>query len=124
MNSTGDTPQVTREKVRALNDAFRTHLDGGDVVLTAGVTRLQQHVQLIIVEMIKSFDAFDDDDDPFGKHDFIVVADSRDDECSSSRCCVVFAIDHDARGVGEGGMRLRCGRFGIVVSGEEFVWTR
>ena len=69
----GDSPQTTREKVRELNDAFRKNLGCGVVMITHGFAALQRSEQQIIVEMIQSYDAFDDDAEPWGKHEFISV---------------------------------------------------
>ena len=62
-----------RSKIRALNDAFRKTFWGGRVMMTAGVAALENPVRNVVVEKIKAFDAFDDDNDPWGKHDFISI---------------------------------------------------
>ena len=62
-----------RAKIRALNDAFRKTFWGGRVMMTAGVAALENPVRNAVVEKIKAFDAFDDDNDPWGKHDFVSV---------------------------------------------------
>ena len=62
-----------RAKIRALNDAFRKTFWGGRVLMTAGVAALENPVRNAVVEKIKAFDAFDDDNDPWGEHDFVSV---------------------------------------------------
>jgi Protein of unknown function (DUF3768) len=62
-----------RAKIRALNDAFRKTFRGGRVMMTAGVAALENPVRNAVVEKIKAFDAFDDDNDPWGEHDFVSV---------------------------------------------------
>ena len=62
-----------RAKIRALNDAFRKSFRGGRVMMTAGVAALEATVRNAVVEKIRSFDAFDDDNDPWGEHDFVSV---------------------------------------------------
>ena len=62
-----------RAKIRALNDAFRKTFWGGRVMMTAGVAALEAPVRNAVVEKIKAFDAFDDDNDPWGEHDFVSV---------------------------------------------------
>ena len=62
-----------RVKIRALNDAFRTSFWGGRVMMTAGVAALENLVRKLVVEKIKAFDAFGDDNDPWGEHDFVSV---------------------------------------------------
>jgi hypothetical protein len=42
-------------------------------MMTAGVAALENPVRNAVVEKIKAFDAFDDDNDPWGEHDFVSV---------------------------------------------------
>ena len=42
-------------------------------MMTAGVAALECPTRNAVVEKIKAFDAFDDDNDPWGKHDFISI---------------------------------------------------
>jgi hypothetical protein len=54
-------------KIRELNDAFRTTLKGGRVMLTRGIVgRADCNA---IVEAVQRFDNFTDDNDPYGEHD-------------------------------------------------------
>ncbi len=62
-----------RAKIRALNDAFRKTFRGGRVVMTAGVAALTDAVQRVVFQKIQEFDAFDDENDPWGEHDFVSV---------------------------------------------------
>ena len=62
-----------RAKIRALNDAFRKTFWGGRVMMTVGVAALEAPVRNAVVEKIKFFEAFDDDNDPWGEHDFVSV---------------------------------------------------
>ncbi len=62
-----------RDRIRHLNDKFRQTLSGGSVMITPGIVALGPIKMLAIVDMVKSFDAFDDGNDPFGEHDFGVV---------------------------------------------------
>ena len=62
-----------RAKIRALNDAFRKTFWGGRVMMTAGVAALENPVRNAVVEKIKAFDAFDENNDPWGEHDFVSV---------------------------------------------------
>jgi hypothetical protein len=62
-----------RAKIRALNDSFRKTFWGGRVLMTAGAAALENPVRNAVVEKIKAFDAFDDDNDPWGEHDFVRV---------------------------------------------------
>jgi hypothetical protein len=56
--------------IRELNDRFRHSLRGGVLVMTAGVIALGQDRQLKILEAVSKFDRFDEDNDPYGEHDF------------------------------------------------------
>jgi Protein of unknown function (DUF3768) len=56
--------------IRALNDAFRRSLEGGTLVLTAGIIALGSVTQTQIIEAIRRFEAFTPDNDPWEEHDF------------------------------------------------------
>jgi len=56
--------------IAELNDAFRRSFTGGQVVVTRGVHALPLDVQAAITERVRSFEAFDADNDPHGEHDF------------------------------------------------------
>ena len=76
MRKTGrenEDKSAKRAKIRALNDAFRKTFWGGRVMMTAGVAALENPVRNAVVEKIKAFDAVDDDNDPWGEHDFVGV---------------------------------------------------
>ena len=65
--------QARRAKIRALNDAFRRSFWGGRVMMTVGVAALDAPVRNVVVEKIRAFEAFDDDNDPWGEHDFVSI---------------------------------------------------
>jgi hypothetical protein len=57
-----------RKRVRALNDAFRQTLHGGRVLATSS---LAEHPNLgAILNLVRNFADFSDDNDPYGEHDF------------------------------------------------------
>ena len=60
----------TRKAIRELNDKFRTSFAGGRIVLTAGVAAHTEHDLLTLLHLVRSFDAFTADDDPYEEHDF------------------------------------------------------
>lgn len=61
-----------RERVRDLNDAFRITLDPnlGKLMMTASVSALSGDTRAMAVRELETFDAFGDDNDPHGEHDF------------------------------------------------------
>jgi Protein of unknown function (DUF3768) len=62
---------VPSRRIRALNDKFRRE-GGGDrsVVMTAGIVALGQDFIAEALVAIRDFDAFTDDNDPWGEHDY------------------------------------------------------
>ena len=61
---------MSTEKIRALNDAFRTTMTGGKVLLTAGVNALPSDVKAMVIRRVATFSEFNEDNDPHGEHDF------------------------------------------------------
>lgn len=58
------------EDIRALNDAFRTTMTGGRVMMTAGVDALPSDVKAVVIRQVATFSEFTEDNDPHGEHDF------------------------------------------------------
>ena len=58
------------QRIRALNDAFRTSLSGRRVMMTAGVDALDGDVKAINIRKVATFSDFNPDNDPHGEHDF------------------------------------------------------
>ncbi len=69
----------TTERIRQLNDAFRRTFSGGTVLLTQGILSLPEDALGEVVDAILHFDAFTEDNDPRGEHDFgtLTIADAR-----------------------------------------------
>ncbi|MGA7452007.1 MAG: DUF3768 domain-containing protein [Rhodoplanes sp.] len=57
-------------RIRELNDAFRTTLTGGSVLLSAGVYELPDMVKATAIRNVVTFDEFTEDNDPYDEHDF------------------------------------------------------
>ena len=57
-------------KIALLNDAFRRTFAGGKITMTAGVYALHDMVKATALQKAATFDAFTDDNDPYGEHDF------------------------------------------------------
>ncbi|MCG9099159.1 DUF3768 domain-containing protein [Laribacter hongkongensis] len=60
-------------RIRQLNDALRTSLGGGRWMLTAGFRALPPRQQVGLLQAVRTFDAFDAGNDPWGEHDFGAV---------------------------------------------------
>ena len=58
------------EKIARLNDEFRLTCKGGRVVLTQGIASMRPDDQLLIVNKVRHFDDFSNDNDPWNEHDF------------------------------------------------------
>lgn len=62
------TPQAAR--IRVLNDQFRQTGLGGQILLTQGISALPFALQGFIASQVQAFEAFTEDNDPHGEHDF------------------------------------------------------
>lgn len=56
--------------IAALNDRLRKYGIGGRIVMTQGIAALQQSEIYDIVQAIRSFDSFTEENDPHAEHDF------------------------------------------------------
>src|SRR3954469_4911317 len=61
---------MSTEKIRALNDAFRTTMTGGKVLLTAGVNALTANIKAEVIHRVATFSEFNEENDPYQEHDF------------------------------------------------------
>ena len=57
-------------KIALLNDVFRKTFAGGTVTMTAGVYALPDMVKAAALQKAAQFDNFNEDNDPYGEHDF------------------------------------------------------
>jgi len=58
------------DRIRVLNDNFRSTFVGGRVVMTQSVNELPLDSKARLILAIQSFDSFDEDNDPHREHDF------------------------------------------------------
>lgn len=56
--------------IKTLNDNFRKTFTGGQVLLTAGINAKPTDDVAGILSMVRSFNKFTPDNDPYGEHDF------------------------------------------------------
>jgi len=61
---------MSAEKIRELNDRFRTTMSGGRVMMTAGVDGLPSDVKAMVIRRVATFSDFTPNNDPHGEHDF------------------------------------------------------
>src|SRR5438045_7078649 len=61
---------MSAEKIRELNDAFRTTMTGGRVMLTVGVDALPSDTKAMVIRKVATFSDFSAENDPNGEHDF------------------------------------------------------
>ena len=61
---------MSTDRIRELNDAFRTTLRGGRAMMTSGVAELPDCVKAEAVMQVARFSNVTDDNDPHGEHDF------------------------------------------------------
>src|SRR6266446_5471526 len=59
-----------RKNIQQLNDAFRTTMTGGRVILTAGVDALPSDVKAMVIRRVTTFSEFTPENDPHREHDF------------------------------------------------------
>jgi Protein of unknown function (DUF3768) len=56
--------------IRFLNDNHRLQLPSGQVFLTAGIAALDDRLKAKVLQAVRLFTAFTEDNDPHGEHDF------------------------------------------------------
>jgi Protein of unknown function (DUF3768) len=61
---------VYTSKVQQLNAAFRKTLTGGQPCLTSGVTALGKSFTTKALALVRGFDVFTTENDPYSEHDF------------------------------------------------------
>src|SRR5690348_1780237 len=58
------------DRIRVLNDNFRSTFVGGRVLTTARVAELPVDIKARLLLAVQSFSQFSNDNDPHGEHDF------------------------------------------------------
>jgi hypothetical protein len=64
------TTQSNADRIRLLNDNFRSTFVGGRVMVTAGVAELPVETKAKLLLEVQSFSDFTPDNDPHHEHDF------------------------------------------------------
>ena len=65
-----DTALTESKRIKVLNDNFRSTFVGGRVLITAGVAELPVDTKARLLLAIQSFANFNNENDPYGEHDF------------------------------------------------------
>jgi hypothetical protein len=65
-----NTTESKADRIRQLNDAFRRTFVGGAVMITAGIEAMPLDQRRSLLQKIRNFDAFSEDNDPHQEHDF------------------------------------------------------
>jgi hypothetical protein len=65
-----DTKVDKTKRIRELNDTLRRTFTGGRIMLTSGVDALAPDAKAQVLLAVRSFDAFDNGNDPHKEHDF------------------------------------------------------
>jgi len=58
------------ERIRALNDRARQSFTGCRVAIAAGIAALGHDAVYAVFDLVKAYDDFTPDNDPYGEHDF------------------------------------------------------
>jgi len=61
------------KRIAEINDAFRRSFQGGHVVVTQGVQRLDKQEKYELFKKVQEYSRFHPDNDPHGEHDFGVI---------------------------------------------------
>ncbi len=66
-------PEDQTKAIRALNDRLRKTFEGGQVLMTSGVTGLASQTLARVLVAVRDFDEFSEDNDPYGTHEFGMI---------------------------------------------------
>jgi hypothetical protein len=67
------TTESKTDRIRSLNDAFRRTFVGGAVMITAGVETMPLDQRRSLLQKIRTFETWSEDNDPHAEHDFGAV---------------------------------------------------
>ena len=67
------TAKSNTDRIRELNNAFRRTFVGGAVMITAGIEAMPLDQRRALLQKVRTFEAFGEDNDPHGEHDFGAV---------------------------------------------------
>ena len=67
------TTESKTDRIRTLNDAFRRTFVGGAVIVTEGVEAMPLDQRRALLQKVRTFETFSEDNDPHAEHDFGAV---------------------------------------------------
>jgi hypothetical protein len=73
-SSMADKADRSSTRIRALNDELRRFGRGGRIMVTPGIQALGVSTVARVLAAVAAFDAFTDDNDPYGEHDCAILA--------------------------------------------------
>lgn len=78
MNKTLQQPRESAARnssniIAVLNDQLRVHGVGGKIMMTRGVANLGEETVSSIINAMREYTAWNEDNDPWGEHDFGVI---------------------------------------------------
>lgn len=59
--------------IRRLNDQLRTRYSGGRILMTPGINALPEDTKARVLQAVRTFDDFNEDNDPYGTREFGMV---------------------------------------------------
>jgi hypothetical protein len=68
------TAKERSNRIAYLNDQLRVHGLGGKIVMTHGIANLGEEMIGSIIDAMRKFSDWSKDNDPYGEHDFGVIA--------------------------------------------------
>lgn len=67
------TANDRQNRIAILNDQLRVNGVGGKIVLTQGIANLGDEMIVNIINAMRQYAAWSEDNDPYGEHDFGVI---------------------------------------------------
>lgn len=100
---TPEQEEAKTARIRRLNDQLRTTFITGNVFTTPGFRELSDRYREEVITRIRAYDEFDEDNDPYGEHDFGALYRLIEDGSWVTKspgkrelydCCVFWKIDY------------------------------
>lgn len=73
LSESRENPDVETLTIRTLNDLLRTRYSGGRILMTPEINALPEDTMARALHAVRTFDDFNEDNDPYGTHEFGMV---------------------------------------------------